>query len=169
MKFNRLIAPVFAIAVGFGATGAIAGHHEGHSADMAKTTIVSVAADNGSFSTLLAALDAAALTATLESDGPFTVFAPTEEAFAALPPGALDNLLANPDQLTQVLKLHVVAGNVTAAEVVNLTSVTTVEGSSLPVDTTDGVRIGGAKVIVTDVAADNGVIHVIDAVILPQA
>jgi uncharacterized surface protein with fasciclin (FAS1) repeats len=145
---------------------ASAGHHSGGKMDH---TIVDVASDSGSFTTLIAALNAADLTATLEGEGPFTVFAPTDEAFAALPEGALENLLANPDQLAKVLTLHVVAGRATAADVVKLASVTTVEGASLDVDTTNGVTIGGANVVTADVEASNGVIHVIDRVILPRS
>ncbi len=140
----------------------------GHHAQKAPMTIVDVAADAGSFSTLLTALDAADLTDTLEGEGPFTVLAPTDEAFAALPDGALEGLLADPDQLTKVLTLHVVSGRAMAADVVKMDSVATLEGESLAVDTTDGVHIGGAKVVTTDVEASNGVIHVIDRVILPQ-
>ena len=132
-------------------------------------TIVDVAVDAGSFSTLVTALKAADLVDTLTHDGPFTVFAPTDEAFAALPEGALQNLLDNPDQLAQVLTLHVVSGSVKAAEVVDLDKVATVQGAELAVNTTDGVSVGGANVIQTDVVASNGVIHVIDRVILPQS
>ena len=132
-------------------------------------TIVDVAQSAGSFKTLVQALKAADLVTTLQSEGPFTVFAPTDEAFAALPEGALAALLENPEQLAQVLTLHVVAGEVPAAKVVDLASVTTVQGSALDVDTESGVSIGGAKVVKTDIDASNGVIHVIDRVILPQS
>jgi uncharacterized surface protein with fasciclin (FAS1) repeats len=104
----------------------------------------------------------------LEGEGPFTVFAPTDDAFAALPAGALEGLLANPDELAKVLTLHVVSGEALAADVVKLNEVVTVEGSTLAIDTTDGVSVGGAKVVAADVDASNGVIHVIDRVILPQ-
>ena len=141
---------------------ALAGNH-----NKSTNTIVDVAQSAGSFETLVTALKAADLVATLQGDGPFTVFAPTDAAFAALPEGALQGLLDNPDQLAQVLTLHVVAGNVPAADVVGLSSVTTVEGSSLDVDASDGVSIGGANVVQADIGASNGVIHVIDRVILP--
>ncbi len=131
--------------------------------------IVEVATAAGSFSTLLTALDAAALTDTLQTSGPFTVFAPTDEAFAALPEGALEGLLANPEQLKAVLTLHVVSGKAKASDVVGLDSVTTLAGSTLAVDTSDGVKIGGVNVVATDVEAANGVIHVIDQVILPKS
>ena len=125
-----------------------------------------VAADD--FTTLVTAVQAAGLAETLAGDGPFTVFAPTDAAFAALPSGALDSLLANPDQLADVLLYHVVAGEVTADEVVTLTSATTLEGSTVDITVTDGVvRIDGATVVTTDILATNGVIHVIDAVLLP--
>jgi uncharacterized surface protein with fasciclin (FAS1) repeats len=130
-------------------------------------TIVDIAVGAGSFDTLVAALEAADLVDTLSAEGPFTVFAPTDAAFAALPEGALEGLLANPDQLANVLTLHVVAGNAKAADVVGLDSVATLQGTALTVDTTDGVAIGGANVIQADVTASNGVIHVIDRVILP--
>ncbi|MGD8833199.1 MAG: fasciclin domain-containing protein, partial [Pseudomonadales bacterium] len=92
-----------------------------------------------------------------------------DEAFAALPAGALEGLLADPDQLAKVLTLHVVSGEALSTDVVQLSEVMTVEGSALAVDTTDGVRVGGAKVVTADVDASNGVIHVIDRVILPQS
>lgn len=130
-------------------------------------TIVDIASSTDDFSTLVTALKAADLVDTLNSEGPFTVFAPTNEAFAALPEGALEGLLADPEQLANVLTLHVVAGKDEAADLVALTEVTSVQGQVLVVNTTDGVTIGGAKVIQADVDASNGVIHVIDRVILP--
>ena len=130
-------------------------------------TIVDVAKDAGSFSTLVTAIEAAGLVDTLKSDGPFTVFAPTDEAFAALPAGTLESLLADPQALANVLTYHVVAGKATSSDVVNLASVTTVQGGTLPVSTTDGVKIGNANVVTVDVMADNGVIHVIDTVLVP--
>ena len=156
-----LIAMVLAIG---GALSASAGHHESKAM---QGNIVDVATDAGNFTTLLTALNAANLTATLEGEGPFTVFAPTDEAFAALPDGALEALLANPEQLTAVLTLHVVAGRDTAADLVSMERITTVQGTSLPISTADGVDVGGAKVVAADVEASNGVIHVIDRVILP--
>ena len=132
-------------------------------------TIVDIAVGAGTFETLVTALKAADLVGTLQGDGPFTVFAPTDEAFAALPEGALESLLANPDQLAQVLTLHVVAGRAVASDVVELDSVTSLQGSELAVDTTSGVSISGANVVQADIDASNGVIHVIDKVILPQS
>jgi len=131
------------------------------------SNIIDVAREAGSFTTLLAAIEAAGLTATLEGEGPFTVFAPTDAAFAALPAGTVEGLLADPEALTAVLTYHVVAGKAVAADVTGLDSVTTLQGGSLPVSTTDGVKIGGATVVAADVMASNGVIHVIDAVLIP--
>lgn len=137
-------------------------------ADAPAQTIVDVAVAAGSFNTLAAALEAADLVDTLQGEGPFTVFAPTDEAFAALPDGALDQLLADPDALKQVLLLHVVSGKVTAADVSGLSEATAMSGGTLPVDTSDGVKIGAATVTQADIMASNGVIHVIDTVLLPQ-
>jgi uncharacterized surface protein with fasciclin (FAS1) repeats len=129
--------------------------------------IVQTAESAGSFSTLLAALDAADLVDTLKGTGPFTVFAPTDAAFEALPEGVLDDLLANKAALTEVLTYHVVAGKLMASDVVALSSVTTLQGGDLAIDTTDIVKIGGATIIQTDVECSNGVIHVIDTVLVP--
>ena len=131
-------------------------------------TIIQVAEQAGSFTTLLTAVEAAGLTATLESDGPFTVFAPSDDAFAKLPEDALDALLADVDLLTQVLTYHVVPGAVTAAQVVDLSSAPTVNGKALSISVTDGtVMVGGAKVVTTDIQARNGIIHVVDDALLP--
>ena len=131
-------------------------------------TIVDVASATDGFSTLVAAVTAADLAETLSGEGPFTVFAPTDEAFAALPEGVLDALLLpeNKDVLAKILTYHVVAGKVLAADVTD-GDVPTVEGQTIALSTADGVTVNGAKVIQADVMADNGVIHVIDAVILP--
>lgn len=130
-------------------------------------TIVDVAVEAGQFKTLAAALTAADLIETLQGPGPFTVFAPADEAFAKLPPGALDKLLADPAQLKAVLLLHVVSGKVMAADVAAITEATAMSGGKLSVDTSDGVKIGGAMVTSADVEASNGVIHIIDTVLLP--
>ncbi|MGD9388607.1 MAG: fasciclin domain-containing protein, partial [Gammaproteobacteria bacterium] len=125
----------------------------------------------GSFKTLATALQAAGLVETLKGDGPFTVFAPTDEAFAALPEGTVESLLEpeNRDQLVAVLTYHVVPGKVTAAEVVNLTEAATVNGAKVSIAVVDGaVKIDDATVIQPDVMASNGVIHVVDQVILPK-
>ena len=129
--------------------------------------IVDTAVSAGSFNTLATALKAADLVDALKGSGPFTVFAPTDEAFAKLPKGALDNLLNNKDQLRAVLMLHVVSGNAGSGEVVKLKSARTLLGQTLPIDTSKGVRIGAATVTKTDIACTNGVIHVIDTVLLP--
>jgi uncharacterized surface protein with fasciclin (FAS1) repeats len=132
--------------------------------------IVDTAASAGQFTTLAAALEAADLLETLKGTGPFTVFAPTDEAFAKLPPGTVETLLKpeNKDSLIAVLTYHVVAGNVPAAEAVNLTEAMTVNSAPIAIAVIDGtVMINNAKVVTADVAADNGVIHVIDTVLLP--
>ncbi|HSM60100.1 MAG TPA: fasciclin domain-containing protein [Longimicrobiales bacterium] len=130
--------------------------------------IIGVAAAAGSFETLAAALQAAGLVETLQGEGPFTVFAPTDEAFAKLPAGTVEALLADKAKLTRILTYHVVAGRVTADQVVGLDRAQTVAGLAAPVRVEDGsVWIAGAKVVATDVMASNGVIHVIDSVMLP--
>ncbi len=129
--------------------------------------IVDTAVNAGSFNTLVAAVKAANLVDTLKGAGPFTVFAPTDEAFAKLPAGTVDALLQDIPKLTKILTYHVVSGKVTAAEVVKLKSATTVEGSTLKIDASNGVKVNDSKVVTPDVAADNGVIHVIDTVLLP--
>ena len=146
---------------------AIAGDH-GHKA---AKDIVDTAVAAGQFNTLAAALDAAGLIETLKGDGPFTVFAPTDEAFAKLPEGTVENLLqpGNRDQLIAILTYHVVAGKVQAADVVKLDQATTVNGADVTITVADtGVQVDSANVIATDIGASNGVIHVIDSVILPQ-
>lgn len=136
-------------------------------------TIIATARSAGSFNTLLAAVEAAGLTATLEGAGPFTVFAPTDAAFAALPAGTVENLLRpeNRARLAAVLTYHVVAGDVRAAQVTGMTSATTVQGSNIAIRVSDGhvMLNNSATVTATDVAASNGVIHVIDHVILPPS
>jgi uncharacterized surface protein with fasciclin (FAS1) repeats len=131
-------------------------------------TIVEVASADGSFATLVAAVTAADLAETLSGAGPFTVFAPTDAAFAALPEGVLDALLLpeNKAVLAQILTYHVVSGMVMAADVKD-GDVATVEGQTIKLSTAEGVTVNGATVVVADVAASNGVIHAIDAVILP--
>ncbi len=139
---------------------------DGHSLD-----IVDTAAGAGTFGTLIAAVEAADLVDTLKSDGPFTVFAPTDEAFAALPEGTVEGLLKpeNKDQLIAVLTYHVLPGKVMSGDIAGKAlSVATVQGSEVSVDATDGVKIDGANVVTADIEASNGVIHVIDAVILPN-
>lgn len=136
---------------------------------MESKTIVGVASDNQDFSTLVTAVKAAGLVETLSGEGPFTVFAPTNAAFAKLPAGTLDQLLANPTELSKVLTYHVVAGKVTADQVVDLNEATTVQGQKVTIKVENGnVMVNNAKVTSTDIMASNGVIHVIDTVLLPQ-
>ena len=129
--------------------------------------IVDTAVAAGSFQTLATALQAAGLVDTLKAPGPYTVFAPTDEAFAKLPPGTVEALLQDPARLQAVLTYHVVPGAVTAADVATLRSATTVQGSDLAIDATSGIKVNDATVVTADVPASNGVIHVIDTVLLP--
>jgi uncharacterized surface protein with fasciclin (FAS1) repeats len=129
--------------------------------------IVDTAVSAGSFTTLVAAVKAAGLVDTLKGTGPFTVFAPTDEAFAKLPAGTVEALLKDIPKLTKILTYHVVAGKVMAADVVKLKSAKTVEGSEVKIDASNGVKINDSTVTTADVAADNGVIHIIDTVLLP--
>lgn len=130
--------------------------------------IVDTAVAAGSFKTLATALTAAGLVDTLKGDGPFTVFAPTDEAFAKLPKGTVEALLKDIPKLQAILKYHVVAGKVMAADVVKLKSAETVNGKSVKIDATKGVMINDAKVVKANVPASNGVIHVIDTVLIPE-
>jgi len=131
-------------------------------------TIVDIAVEDGRFGTLVTALQTAGLVDTLAGDGPFTVFAPTDDAFAALPDGVVAGLLEDIPSLTEVLTYHVVAGSVLAEQVVGLDSATTLQGEDVMVKVVDGVvMIDEAKVVITDIIGSNGVIHVIDSVMLP--
>ena len=143
-------------------TAAYAGAHEGKD-------IVDTAVDAGSFSTLVAAVEAAGLVDTLKGEGPFTVFAPTDDAFAALPEGTVENLLLpeNKEQLVQILTYHVVPGKVMSGDLSNGMEAATVEGSDVTIMTEGGVMVDDANVTTPDVEASNGVIHVIDKVIMP--
>ncbi len=139
------------------------------SSDEPTMNIVEIAASNGSFNTLVTAVQAAGLAETLSGKGPFTVFAPTDEAFAKIPQADLEALLADKEALTAVLTYHVVAGKVMAEDVVSLSSATTVNGQDVDIKIWDGkVMVDGATVLTTDIEATNGVIHVIDSVILPE-
>lgn len=176
MNLKKLVAAVAVTAMLPVAINAVAGHHGGHGdmakQEMMKPTIVEIAAGNDDFSTLVAAVKAADLAEVLQGEGPYTVFAPTNEAFAALPDGTVDMLLKpeNKDKLVEVLTYHVVAGEVYAKDVVTLDSATTVQGGDVKITTQDGkVMVDNAHVVSSDIAASNGVIHVIDAVILPQS
>jgi uncharacterized surface protein with fasciclin (FAS1) repeats len=137
----------------------------GHSKD-----IVDTAVDAGSFGTLVAAVQAAGLVETLKGEGPFTVFAPTDEAFAALPEGTVESLLLpeNKDQLVAILTYHVIPGKVMSTDLTDDMDAATVQGSSVTIDLDNGVMIENANVTTADIEASNGVIHVIDTVILPE-
>jgi uncharacterized surface protein with fasciclin (FAS1) repeats len=129
--------------------------------------IIDTAVTAGSFTTLVTAIKAANLVDTLKGTGPFTVFAPTDEAFAKLPAGTVDALLKDIPKLKKILTYHVVSGRVLAADVVKLKSATTVEGTEVKIDASNGVKVNDATVTTPDVAADNGVIHIIDTVLIP--
>ena len=172
MKNIKIIISLFVTMALAGA--AYAGSCGSSSATMAsyskKQDIVDTAVAAGDFNTLAAALQAAGLVETLKGDGPFTVFAPTDAAFAKLPAGTVEDLLkpANRDKLIAVLTYHVVPGKVKAEQVVDLTSATTVQGSDVDIKVMGGtVHVDKAKVVKTDIMASNGIIHVIDTVLLP--
>jgi uncharacterized surface protein with fasciclin (FAS1) repeats len=133
----------------------------------AKLDIVDTAVAAGSFNTLVAAVKAADLVDTLKGAGPFTVFAPTDEAFAKLPPGTVDALLKDKAKLTAILTYHVVAGKVLAKDVAGMKTAKTVNGADVAIDATSGVKVGGATVTKADIETSNGVIHVIDTVLMP--
>jgi uncharacterized surface protein with fasciclin (FAS1) repeats len=158
---NWFLPAALAAAVAFVAPASFAADDE--------KDIVDTAVAAGSFKTLAAALTAADLIDTLKSDGPFTVFAPTDDAFKKLPAGTVEGLLKDKAKLKSILLYHVVKGEVKAADVVKLKSAKTVGGQSVKVDATDGVKINDAKVVKADVECSNGVIHVIDTVLIPDA
>jgi uncharacterized surface protein with fasciclin (FAS1) repeats len=159
----KAVGFTLAVALMIGTLGAGASARDGHK------DIVDTAVAAGSFTTLAKALQAAGLVDTLKGAGPYTVFAPTDEAFAKLPAGTVESLLQNPEKLRAVLLYHVVPGKVTASQVVKLKSAKTAQGSSVKIKAgQSGVMVDGANVVKTDVLASNGVIHVIDSVILPK-
>ena len=161
---KRLTSSVLTIALALVLIGGSAAASSSSGQD-----IVDVAVEAGSFNTLVAAVQAAGLVDTLKSEGPFTVFAPTDEAFAKLPAGTVEALLQDKEKLTAILLYHVVPGRVAAADVVKLTSAATVNGQSVKIMVKDGtVWIDDAEVVTADVEASNGIIHVIDTVILPN-
>jgi uncharacterized surface protein with fasciclin (FAS1) repeats len=132
--------------------------------------IVDTAMSAGTFSTLVNAITVAGLDTALKSPGPFTVFAPSDDAFAKLPSGTVESLIEDIPTLRKILEYHVVAGKVTASEVTKLDKATTVEGGDIPINSSNGsVKVGEAQVVKADVEADNGVIHVIDSVLLPKS
>lgn len=149
-------------AVAFAAMPALAHEHGG------KKDIVDTAVAAGQFNTLVTAVTAAGLSETLKGEGPFTVFAPNDAAFAKVPKADLDALLADKEKLTAVLTYHVVPGKLMAADLAGKSSLKTVQGGELMLDTSNGVTVDGAKVISADIETSNGVIHVIDSVVLPK-
>jgi uncharacterized surface protein with fasciclin (FAS1) repeats len=159
---------VAALAAGLILTLAAGLARADHHGSMAKGDIVDTAVSAGQFETLVTAVKAAGLVETLKGEGPFTVFAPSDSAFAKLPADQLEALLKDPDALAEILTYHVVPGKLRAADVLKLRSATTVQGQEVSIDASDGVRIDGAKVVKTDIVTSNGVIHVIDTVILPD-
>jgi uncharacterized surface protein with fasciclin (FAS1) repeats len=161
-RFTVLIAVAVAAVVAIGGL-ATTGHSMSHGKDIVDTAVAA-----GTFNTLAKALTEAGLIDILKGPGPFTVFAPTDEAFAKLPAGTLDALLQDKAKLTSILTYHVVAGKVTAADVTKLTSAKTVQGQEVKISTMGGVMVNDAHVVKTDIMATNGVIHVIDKVILPN-
>ena len=165
-KLNISIFSAFAAALLLLITDVYAGNYGKKQADIVDTAVAA-----GSFNTLAAALEAGGLIGTLKADGPYTVFAPTDEAFAKLPEGTVEMLLLpeNKDKLVEILTYHVVAGKVTAAEVVTLQTATTANGSDVTIRVVDEtVFINDSRVVATDIGASNGVIHVVDTVILPN-
>lgn len=164
MKYITLTVLTLLAAGGI-VTTALAGKEE----KAGKATVVAIAAGNKDFSTLVAAVKAAGLVDTLNGDGPFTIFAPTNEAFSKLPKGTVEDLLKpeNKEKLTSILTYHVVAGKVMAADV-KAGKVKTLQGGELEIAVKNGVTVNGAKVVKTDIVGKNGVIHVIDTVVLPQ-
>jgi uncharacterized surface protein with fasciclin (FAS1) repeats len=169
-KSRFIIGAVGAVALSmaFAATSAFAGA-SGRSGEEKEKSIVQVARAAGSFQTLITALEATDLLGTLtgQGHGTFTVFAPTDEAFAKLPAGTVESLLNDPAALKSILLYHVLQGEYPASRVTGMTSLPTLNGKSLAVDTVGGVKVGGANVISADIGARNGVIHVIDTVLIP--
>lgn len=157
-NLTLVLLAVLTIAV---AAPSIAGNYD------KKSDIVDTAVAAGSFETLVAAVQAAGLVDTLKGDGPFTVFAPTDDAFAKLPEGTVEALLQDKEKLTAILTYHVVPGKLMASDVVAASSLETAQGGSLAIDTSEGARIGNANIIKTDITTSNGVIHVIDTVLIP--
>lgn len=169
MKKSLISSALLAIVVAGLAAPVQAGTNASASTPSAASIdVVDTAIAAGSFKTLVKAIQAAGLVDTLKGDGPFTVFAPTDEAFAKLPAGTLDALLKDKAKLQAVLTYHVVSGRVMAADVTGLKSAKTVQGQSLAIDSSKGVKVGTASVVKTDIAASNGVIHVIDSVLIPK-
>ena len=165
-----LMAAVVTLGI-FLLSGLAPSYAGGYGSHTSKADIVDTAIEAGRFNTLVAAVQAAGLVETLKGAGPFTVFAPTDEAFAKIPKARLDALLADKEALTAVLTYHVVPGKLTSAKVIDerLTTVTTVQGDSITIDARVGVKVNDANVLLADIQASNGMVHVIDAVILPPS
>lgn len=176
-KINALFALllVFTMSCGGGSTSNEESNTEASTEmemkEEAAKDIVALAMETESLSTLVAAVKAGDLVATLQGEGPFTVFAPTNEAFAALPEGTLENLLKpeNKDQLVAILTYHVVSGKVMSTDLSDGMKAATVNGAEITITTTGGAKVNGANVAAADIEASNGVVHVIDAVILPPS
>lgn len=168
-RFTVLTSALMASLLVFAGTASAAGcdTKEGYSKN--KSNIVDTAKSAGSFNTLITALKATGLDKALSGEGPFTVFAPTDEAFAKLPEGTLESLLKDTDKLAGILKYHVVSGKVKSGDVAKLSSAKTLQGQSISIDTSSGVRIDNANVASADVMASNGVIHVVDSVLMPKS
>lgn len=162
------LASLFSLTAIFFATTIFA--NENKAADSSKKDIVTIALESGKFNTLAKALTEANLVETLKGDGPFTVFAPTDEAFAKLPEGTVEGLLKDKDALTKILLYHVVSGNVNSGEVVKLNSASTLADSDVKIKVEEGkVFVNNSQVTTADVMASNGVIHIIDAVLIPES
>jgi uncharacterized surface protein with fasciclin (FAS1) repeats len=168
MKSIKILSAASMIALGSLIASPVAAQ-DGYGAEsMSSKNIVETAVSAGSFTTLVAAVQAAGLVDALSGEGPFTVFAPTDEAFAKLPEGTVEALLADKEKLTAILTYHVVSGAVMASDVVGMTAAPTLQGQSLSISAgSEGVMIDDAKVTATDIEASNGVIHVIDTVLIP--
>ena len=171
LKINRKLIPVlgaFGLTIALVSAIAVAGHHEEKMSKADKMDIVDTAVAAKNFSTLVAAVKEANLVDALKGEGPYTLFAPTDEAFAKIPQDKLKALLEDKKALTAVLTYHVVPASVTSGQVITLKSAKTLQGQSVSIDTSDGVKINNARVIKADILASNGVIHVIDEVIMPN-
>ena len=173
MKFLKLnkashIAGMLALMTSLMTAVAMAGHHNEGENKQAKKDIVETAIDANNFTTLLTAVKQAGLVDALKGEGPYTLFAPTDEAFAKIPQSQLQALLNDKKMLTSVLTYHVVADNIPSSEVVKLKQAKTLQGQSISINASNGVKVDNANVIMTDIVASNGVIHVIDSVIMPN-
>lgn len=161
-SLTRIAAAALASVALLASGPALAAHHS------AKKDIVDTAVAAGSFTTLVKAVQAAGLVETLKGEGPLTVFAPTDAAFAKIPADQLNALLADKEKLAAVLTYHVVAGKVMAADAAKLKSARTVQGQSITIDSSYGVKVDGATIVQADIGTTNGVIHIIDTVIMPK-